>query len=399
VRVVSSSDGRCLCARKLDAALDDIFHVEDELSRHIADALEVELAPRPELHPAVRGEVVPGRPRAHELCLEGRAHLLRDTLSEYRVAIRCFEEAHAIEPTFAPALAGLADAYAWIGFSFEPDGDWFDRAVSACDTALALDPDLPEGRYVRGCLLWTPQRGFDHAGAMRELHAVIAIRPSFDGAYHALGIVLYHVGLLDEALTQLDHALALGPASSATRNRAAFCRYLKGRYEEALEMSEQLAREWPSYWVRYLTAACQVRLGRLDDAVRTVDRMASEAPGEVLARCILGLVFALRGDAEGALDQVRFTHANRSTFGHFHHVEYDAACIHALCGDVGEAIACLERAAGDGFPCHPFFEADPLLASIRGHPRYERLIADLRRARATYASLYDELRSASRGRR
>ena len=67
-----------------------------------------------------------------------------------------------------------------------------------------LDPDLPEGRYVRGCLLWTPQRGFDHAGAMRELLAVIAIRPSFDGAYHALGIVLYHVGLLDEARSRWD---------------------------------------------------------------------------------------------------------------------------------------------------------------------------------------------------
>jgi len=138
--------------------------------------------------------------RSHCLFAQGNAHLLNETLGEYVAAIDCFGRATEEDDRFALAWAGMADACARIAFNFQPEGKWYERAIAACDRALALDPDLPEARCVRGRLLWAPQRGFDHDGAMREFAAAIAGRPTLDDAEVQLGTVLHHVGLIDEAL-------------------------------------------------------------------------------------------------------------------------------------------------------------------------------------------------------
>jgi len=113
---------------------------------------------------------------------------------------------------------------------------------------------------------------------------------------------------------------------------------------------------------------------------------------ETLAHPVLGLVCALRGDTQGALRYVELTRESRKPFGHLHHGEYDIACVHALCGDRSSAVEWLSRAARDGYPCQPFFEADPLLRSLHGHAGFERLMAALREERAGHARVYEQLR-------
>jgi TolB-like protein/Flp pilus assembly protein TadD len=395
VRVVSAADDRCLCSRKIDAALDDVFRVEDEVSRDIARALEIELG---DPGGGSRSPARPASGRAYEAFLGGKAHLLHEGLSEYVAAIDSFERSRDADPSFAPAWAGLADAYARIAFNFQPEGDWYPRAASAVERALALDPDLPEARYVRGRLLWAPQRGFDHAGAMREFFAAIAGRPSLEDAVVQLGTVLHHVGMLGEAEEQLERALAISPGNTRAIFMIAYCRHHQGRFEEALALSESVARQAPSSWVRYQVAACQLRLGRLDDALETAERMGDEVPGEALGHSIRGLACAQRGDVAGALEQVRLFEARRAAFGHRHHGQYDAACIHALCGRVEDAVAWLERAARGGYPCRPFFEADPLLASLRSDGGYRRLMDGLRAECGGYARLYRDLQAGARER-
>lgn len=389
VRVVSSADGRCLCSRKIDAALDDVFRVQDEVSRNIAGALEIELGASAGGRP---GQARPASGRAYEAFLRGKAHLLRETLSDYVAAIDSFERSRDADPGFATAWAGLAEAYERIAFRFQPEGDWYERAVSACERSLALDPDLPEARYVRGRLLWTPQNGFDHAGAMREYFAAIADRPSLDDAYVQLGTVLHHVGLPDEAVEQLEHALVISPGNTRASYMISFCRFQQGRFEESLSLNQSVERQAPSSWIRYQIALCQLRLGRLAEANATAERMTDEVSGEVLRYSALGLAFAKRGEVSEALEQVRLIDERRAAFGHYHHVQYDVACIQALCGRVDDAMAWLEQAAHGGYPCHPFFEADPLLASLRSDPRFHRLMEELRSECAGYSRLYQELR-------
>jgi len=159
VRVVSSRDGRSLWARKIDASLDDVFRMQDEVSRSIARALEVELTSSDEerLDLRVRAAAPPGK--AYELYLKGRVHLLRGNFGELLIAIDWFEKACQADPGFAPAWAGIAAACSRVAFEVQTEGNWYERAVAMCDKALALDPNLPEGRYVRGYLAWSSRGG------------------------------------------------------------------------------------------------------------------------------------------------------------------------------------------------------------------------------------------------
>ena len=163
-QLVSTSDGRSLWGSKIDTTLDDIFQMQDEVSRRIAEALEVELSPSDELRLA-RAARPSGK--AYELYMKGRTHLFSETIEDANAAVEAFEQALEEDPRFALAVVGLAGAYARIGFTFDPEGDWLERAEAMSEKALAIDPRLPEGRYLKGLLAWTPRTGFDHAAAIR----------------------------------------------------------------------------------------------------------------------------------------------------------------------------------------------------------------------------------------
>jgi TolB-like protein len=188
VQLIATEDGRSLWGSKIDTSLDDIFQTQDEVSRRIAQALEVELSPSDE-----RRLARAARPdgKAYEMYLKGRFHLLRETLADARAAIECFEKVGEADPGFALGWAGLSAACVRMGFSFDPEGEWLVRAEAAYEKALAIDAALPEGRFLKGLLLWTPRRGFDHAGAIREFLGALAGRPNPTDAHHSLGLVSF----------------------------------------------------------------------------------------------------------------------------------------------------------------------------------------------------------------
>jgi serine/threonine protein kinase/Tfp pilus assembly protein PilF len=395
VQLVGTRDARPLWASKIDASLDDVFGMQDEVSRNIARALEVELTPAEERRR--RQLAASARPggEAYEAYLKGRAQLLRETLEDVNAAIECFERATETDPGFVLAWAGLADAYAKLAYDFNPEGQWYERAQEACARALDLDPDLAETHYVRARLLWSPSGRWDHAGALRALKKVLAARPGLAEARDLLGLALFHMGLLDEAYGEFEQGLLANPDDPYARLHFASCRYHQGRFEEALELALAAARRAPAPWPHNLIALSQIQLGRLNAAEETLIRMTRAFPAYVPTHSLLGLVAALRGDAGGAQRQIDLTVQNRRAFGHYHHAQYDVACIHAHFGRIEEALDWLREAAGNGYPCRPFFEIDPLLAPLRASGRFKRLMDELRAECDGYAKIYAEIRAGS----
>jgi eukaryotic-like serine/threonine-protein kinase len=395
VQLVGTDGGQPLWGGKIDTSLDDLFEMQDQVSRKIADALQIQLSPADERRLAQGAQPAAG---AHELYLKGRVHLLLESLPDLNAAIDCFERAHAIDPGSALPLVGLADAYSRMSFTFEPDGDWYSRADAMCDRALAIDPDLPEGRYIRARLLWTPQRGFDFAGALKEIAAALAGRPSMSEAHAVAALVLVHGSRVQESDAEFAQALAINPADRLSTMYRGLCRAAEGRWAEALEIAEDAMQRVPQVtWVHYYLAHGQIRAGDRRGAARTADVASRQFVREVLFYPVRAILAALEGNGAEAHRQIAFTEQNQRAFGHYHHAQYDVACALALLGDRDGAFAWLTASARNGYPCHSLFETDPLLAPLRSDPRFDALVSELRKTSDEHARLWRELRPESSG--
>ena len=393
VQLISTADGRSLWGSKIDTSLDDVFQMQDEVSRRIAEALEVELSPADEKRLA-RAPRPAGR--AYELYMKGRAQLFSEKLEDVNAAIENFERARQEDPRFALACVGLSNAYTRMAFAFDPEGDWLERAETMCEKALGIEPRLPEGRYLKGLLAWTPQRGFDHRTAIREFLAAIAGRPNLTEAHERLGNTLLHITMFKESETHCYRALAIDPEDVAAKIHLGFCWYLEGRYREALEISLSAERE-SGAWSNYQIALCQLKTGDTSGAMQNFERGVRRSPGDPSSYSLRGLIAACQGDAAAARQQIDLTVRNKRSFGHYHHAQYDVACVWAMLGEKQKALDWLADAAHNGFPCYNFFEQDPMLEAIRGERRFGHLMEELKAECEGYRRLYRELSTSRSG--
>jgi serine/threonine protein kinase/Tfp pilus assembly protein PilF len=385
VQLISTAERRSLWSTKIDTRLEDFFAVQDEVSRKIVEALQIELTPGDERRIA---RVAQPAGEAYDLYLRGRSYLLRQTLDDVHAAVAYFERARQADPTNPLPWTGLADSYARLAFTFEPEAGWNEKAREICDRLLELDPGSPDGHYIRGLLLWSPGAGFNHGAAIREFATALAAKPSLSEALDWLATVLFHVGMVEEAQQELGRAQAINPDSFTTMADQAFCHLLERRYDDALETARGVQSRVAHGLAHYVEAMVHVHRGDLDDAVRGAEYALRHQITPVRFYGVLGLVAALRGDAAGADQQVEQTLRHRKEYGHFHHAQYDIGCIYAILGQNEQAVEWLTASARNGFPCASGFRSDPLLASLRGHPPFEKLIAELEVECATYGRVY-----------
>ena len=142
-------------------------------------------------------------------------------------------------------------------------------------------------------------------------------------------------------------------------------------------------------WIEYVIAHSLLRLGRAEEVTVRTEPWGLQS--------ILGVLAAIRGDRTEVERRIGLAIEGRTTFGHFHHTQYDIACIHALLGDRDSALEWLRQAARNGYPCGPLFECDPFLAALRGTEGFAKLLADLGVERQRYLDVYEEARSERSG--
>jgi len=278
-----------------------------------------------------------------------------------------------------------------MAFEHAPEGEFYERAQAMCDRALEIEPDLPEGRYLRGRLAWTPHAGFDHATALREATTALARHPGLNEARYLVGLVLFHVGLIEEAVREFEWVLERHPDDPYAHMHVPSCRLHQGRFVESLDLAETAARRAPTFWMSHVIALCQLRLGRLEEAARTLDRLSRQSPDYSEVHALGALIAALRGDLPRAREGIERTQRNRREFGHYHHAQYEVATSLAHLGESDAALAQLAEAAHNGFPCFDYFARDPLLGPLRGESRFTALLAEMDAERGRYRELWREL--------
>jgi serine/threonine protein kinase/Flp pilus assembly protein TadD len=337
-QLVEARTGTSAWAERYDRELSDVFEVQDEIARNIAQALRITLTPREEKLLAAKPT---GDPRAYDHYLKGRAYSRRMTRSDLELALQMFEHAILLDSGFALAHAGIANVCGLVYEWHEKDERWLERGRVSCERALALDPSLPEALVGRARLLYTQKRYDD---AIRDVRRAIEMKRDCDGAYNILARSLFESDRWAEAIDTVDQAVAL--------NGDDYNVYIP--YTNIFE-----------------------GLGRTEDAARlrqreiaVLEQQLRDVPEDVRARILLAADYAATGREEDAIPELQKAVDLRP---HDSNILYNAACTYGVMKRKAEAIAMLRRAKAAGYQNLEWTRRDPDLACLHGEPGFERL--------------------------
>jgi len=320
---------------------------------------------------------------AYDYYLRGKLNAGSENREKNESAIQILEQVVKSDPSFAPAYAELARAYDVKAKFFAPDAEkkkLYDDANVAVEKSLALDPNLAEGHFVRGDLLWTHANRFPHEQVIQSYKRAIALDPNLEGAHHQLGVLYYHIGLLDKGEEEIKKALAINPSNGLARFRLGVINMNRGRYEEALAVFKTVPREENLAVVHRATADALFHLGRIQEASELVEdylkTFSTDEGGNVTS--VKAMLLAKAGKQREAEETIQRAIEIGQSFQHFHHTTYNIASAYALLNKPDEALKWLQYTADDGFPCYPLFENDASLNSLRKDDRFIAFMAKLK---------------------
>lgn len=228
-------DGRSdqhLWADSYDRSLRDVLSTEHEVSNSIADTVKLKLSPEQKEYLA---SARPVDPEAHDEYLKGRFFWSQRTESDLKKAIDSFERAIAKDPNYAPAYAGLADTYFYLGYAWGkmPPAKAMPLARASAQKAIELDPNSAEGHASLATVELTYD--WDFQGAEQEFKRSIALNPNYEWSHHAYSALLLAVRRPDEAIAQARNAVEVDPLSVPARNILGLELQSAGRLDESIQ--------------------------------------------------------------------------------------------------------------------------------------------------------------------
>ena len=301
VTLTNVADGYQLWSERYDRALMDVFDVQDNIARTVVRRLLPKLSS--ELHAplAIRSTDDLG---AYQLYLKGRHVWNRRTEGALHQSIDYFRRALALDPTFAVAQAGLADAYAMLGiYGALPPAEAMPLAKSFAEAALAQRPNLAEALAARGCVRAVYE--WDWAGAEADFRRALSVNPQYPSASQWYAVnCLMPLGRFTEARDQLRQAQKLDPLSPVVGATLGLLAYLERRYEEAIgHYREVLELDDRFALAHYFLGQALAEQGQYEEAVARLNQAAASGgrSAEVLAALAAAEARAGRTDSAESL--------------------------------------------------------------------------------------------------
>jgi DNA-binding winged helix-turn-helix (wHTH) protein/tetratricopeptide (TPR) repeat protein len=363
---------RPILTKKRDIDMDRLASLEGDIAKHISRALnrpynpESVERPRYSRDPMAYAEFM----RGYRITASGDASMM-DQASHH------LTNAVTRDPMFALAHATLSFACTTRHFEFDPASAWLEKAEFHCRRALEINANLPEGHVARAFLLWGPSKNFQHLEAVADLKRALALQNNLPHAYNRLGSIMAHIGLLDHSRAMFERGRPFQPQKAVSPSIVQV--YVWGQEYDLARHQIQLWRaESPgNKYARYFAPFVATMTGDWKEAGLLIDEALQIVPNEPLIISLKGLLHALMGDRDAAIECVTRACSSPKSFGHAHHTYYQIACTLALTGRRETAFEWLERSVSTGFACWPYFLKDPSLTSLRRLPEFELLISAL----------------------
>jgi serine/threonine protein kinase/tetratricopeptide (TPR) repeat protein len=327
-----------LWSERYDRELQDIFEVQDEIARKIAEALRITLTPQ-------ERAAIAAKPtenlQAYDLYLRGKSQVRRVTRQDLEFGLQMFEGAVALDPNFALAYAAIANVCAQYHYHYQREAAWMDRAVKAADRAAALRPDEPEVLVAQAWIAYARARYDDAIASARR---AIERKSDTEGAYYVLGRALFAAGRYQEIVDLVDAALQ---ASGDDYNV----------YVPLNNALGALGKE---------EAQRNIRLRR----IQALEKHLALVPDDARGRVHLAIDYVAAKRIEEATREVQFAVALRPNDAN---IQYNVACVYCVMNNKADALVALKRAWDNGLRDGDWARRDPDLAILHGDPEFERL--------------------------
>ncbi|HUB79720.1 MAG TPA: winged helix-turn-helix domain-containing protein [Bryobacteraceae bacterium] len=363
VQVLRVADGALLWSGKFDQPYQDLFALEDGIGEQVANGLLLDLtAPERE---RLRRRYTQNS-EAWRACLRGRYVWGRRTPEAYRQAVLEFEDAARIDPDYALAYAGLADAYALLGSNPNrelPRAEAMEKARAAALKSIALDPDLAEAHTALAFILM--HYDWKCAAAEKEYLRALSLNPSYATAHQWRALNLLVTGHPAEGFEELNSAQALDPASSTIMADTVEMYVFTGRLQDAEAQGKRALDIDPSFFlVRNWLSWSYTAQHRFAEAAAVLD--PDPQAGDAFRLNALAYAFSSEGRTAAARALlVKLVEKARQENG----LEFIVASTYAALGDADGMVPWMERA---------FSERNGSLLLLRLHPQFDRVREDPR---------------------
>jgi len=337
-QLVDAGSDSLLWSERYDREMADVFAVQDEIARKIAEALRVQLSPQEQ-------EELGAKPtanlQAYDLYLRGRSYARRHTRQDLEFALQMFENAVSLDPTFALAYAAISNVCAQYHYNYERKKTWLDRSRDASRKAIALQPHLPEVKIAQAWILYTQAQYEEAAHVAQE---AVERKRDTEGAYYLMLRALFAAGRFQDVAAVADAALEASgtdynvyvPITNALAALGKKDALENVRQREILALEAHLKTVPEDARARSVLAGDYAALSRTDDAVREASLAITLRPNEAT-------------------------------------VLYNAACVFCQLERKADALAALRKAWEAGFIDPDWVRRDPDLALLHGDPEFERL--------------------------
>jgi adenylate cyclase len=303
VQLIDAETEDHVWSESYERQLDDIFAIQREIAKHVSEALKVRLLMSEEERLSRKDTE---NSAAFVLYLKGRAAMRGRNDKGINEAKKLFEEAIYLDPGYARAHVGLADAYFLLDeYNLMPSSEAFSASKEELTRALSIDEDLPEARTSLANLL---QHEYRFAEAEAEYQRALSLNPSYSQCHHWYSVCLWDMGRTLDASREMMKAEELDPMSVVIKFNVSMALAYTNDEKGALERVSKMKAIEPSSWfVNYAMSLIHSYKGDLEGALSYQRLVTENRPEDVGGVSRLGLLCAMTGrneEARGILDRL-----------------------------------------------------------------------------------------------
>jgi TolB-like protein/Tfp pilus assembly protein PilF len=368
LQLIDVQTDESLWSQSYDRELSDVFAIQSDVARSVADALQIHLIARDK-------QKIEKKPteniEAYNLYLKGLHYRGEETGQGYKRAIRYFEEALRKDSRFALAYAGLADCHARLAEDgIVPPEEGYPHAKEFALKALELDEGIAEAHVTLGAVL--DDYYFDLSSAEREFKLALNLNPNYGKVCHSYGAHLGIMGRLDEAIAEINRATELNPLGLEVNNCAAVIFNSANQLDRALETCQTMLRIDEDYFPAYQDLAeVYLQMGMFDEAIASFQKAVTISNGAATQRGRLGFAYGVSGrKAEAKKMLQELEEDSKRTYVS----PIALALVHCGLGNKNEALRYLEKAYEERSGGLLSIKVRPLWTSLRPDPRFKTLL-------------------------